>query len=285
MKMKRYIYSVLLSFAVLLAACDYNERNFPGLNEMSRPVNIHKGELAVTEADLPAVIAALNASGESEASVWTAALGRDKAFSDEAPAERILPRYLRSLYYGADAGSTVDVTWVTTVGSATGQFILSTAGWMFDPTVVKTLVKSDYQAVVDYVLRTHAVENPALVHYAGNAEYYYGFSAYYGNITCRETDRSKDTAYPKAGSAGEKAAFMNARTVDGLGIYLSETMPHLQPEVNGITQLAKLTVLIYSDPVSSRQNVVWTYTLRCTAPGVWEFVERQSDDGTVETEP
>ncbi len=465
--MKRYIYIIVS--AALLAACDYNERNFPGLDELSRPENVIQEEITVTEAELPAVIAALNGSDIPEATLWAASLNREKAFSDEAPAESILPWYLRSLYYGADAGSVADVTydrketvtveqtafgenfegyatvnatiegngwsqyretgnyywqakeydnwyaqiangatgqkvtWLVSpevdladisdpklsfdvkVGyytatcleikissdytegdptaatwtdvtasftlptapdnrygdvfenagvcdlsshageqiriafryngdadadpkrtttyqidnitvsksvpgiapdaeSVTGQFILSEAGWMFDPTIVKTFAKEDYQVLVDYVIRTHAVANPALTGY-GNAEYYYGFSAYYGNITYREVDRVKDTAYPTAGSAEEKAAFMNARTVEGLGIFLAETMPDLQPEVNGVEQLARLKVLIYSDPLSDRQTVEWTYTLRCTAPGKWTFVERRSDDGTVETAP
>lgn len=464
--MKRYLYIISL---LLLAACDYNERNFPGLDELARPENIIKEELTVTEAELPAVIAALNASGISEATLWASALNREKAFSAEAPPESILPWYLRSLYYGADAGSSVDVTYdikqtvnveqaileedfedytevnatidlngwsqhretgnyfwqaksydgwyaqiangasgqkvtwlispevdladiaaprftfdlkvgyytascleikismdytggdptsatwtdvtssftlptaptngfgnafenagvcdltpyvgqqihiafryngnadanpkrtttyqldnikVSTlvpglsanVESVTDQFILSDAGWIFDPTYMRTFTKADYQVLVDYVLRTHAVANPALTGY-GNAEYYYGFSAYYGNVTYREVDRIKDTAYPTAGSPEEKAAFMNARTVEGLGIFLAETMPDLQPEVNGVEQLARLKVQIYSDPLSDRQTVEWTYTLRCTAPGKWEFVERRSDNGIVEIVP
>ena len=466
--MKRYIYILVL---VLLTACDYNERNFPGLDEISRPENVIREKLAVTEANLPAVIAALNGSDIPEATLWAASLNREKAFSDEAPAESILPWYLRSLYYGADAGSVADVTydrketitveqtafgedfegyatananidqngwsqvqesatyfWQSKIydnnryaqmsngssgqkitwlispeidlaaiadpklsfdvkagnytascleikistdytegdptaatwtditasftlptapasgygdvfepagarsltefagrkirvafryngdatstpartttyqldnikvsksvpglaadaASVTGQFILSEAGWMFDPTVVRTFTKADYQVLVDYVIRTHAPSNPALVHANNNAEYYYGFAGYYGNVTYRESDRSKDTAYPTAGTVAEKAAFMNARTVEGLGIFLAETMPDLRPDVSGIEQLARLTVTIYSDPLADRQNVVWTYTLRCTAPGQWTFVERRSDTGTVETAP
>jgi hypothetical protein len=292
--MNYYRLILSLSLVAMLTACDYNERNFPGLDELSRPEHIIKEELSVTEANLPAVVAALNASDIPEASLWTAALNRDKAFSSEAPAESILPHYLRSLYYGADAGSLVDVTYdritvdedTPATERVTVQFFLTTAGWIFDPTIVRTFTKENYQVLVDYVLRTHAAANPALVNAPyHNAEYWYGFSAYYGNVTYREIDRAKDTAYPKTGTVEEKAAFMNTRTVEGLAVWLTETMPDLGPEVNGIEQRAKITVLIYADPLSDRQNVNWTYTFRCTAPGKWEFVERTSDDGKTEAAP
>ena len=636
--MKRYIHTIFLSLAVMLTACDYNERNFPGLDELSRPENILRADRTITEADIPAVIAALNASGDPQASAWAAALSRDKAFSDDAPAAGIIPYYLKSLYYAVDAGSSVNVTydnreagdaaagalagepyivnsadyravwgdpyvesftpdksaaqhlpailaaaiaepaegmyvnveyyvsdeepvpanvdqtvmeedfedyetvneattrngwtqyqesgtytyqaktfngnWYTQIsngssgsritwfispetdlagladprltfdakvgyytstcleikigtgydgsdptavtwtdisasftlptapasgygddfenaGSAslaafagqkvfvafryngdasatpartttyqldnirvyetipgiavenkslryaawsydeeatkwkaasadvlslqpedyaamgvtylsreqapnyipvwlamkypyaqsgdsytvvfktaaqataagkylfaegrwtaepatvskTDQFILSTAGWMFDPTFVLTLDKSDYEVVYQYVVRTHAATNPDLLNTSRKGEFYYGFVAQYPNVTYRDSDRRKDPAYPAEGTAADKAAFMNARTVEGLGVFMAEAMPQLQPEVNGVEQLAKLSIIIYSDPLSDRQNVTWTYTLRCTAPGVWEFVQREADDGTIETAP
>lgn len=172
-----------------------------------------------------------------------------------------------------------DGHWVveSPVISATGQFILSTAGWIFDPTVVVDFTGEEYQVVVDYVIRTHAVTNSALVHKNNNAEYYYGFAAYYGNVTYRESDRKNDPLYPLEGSDAEKTAFMDARTIEGLSVYLAETRPQLQPDVNGVEQLARLTVVIYNDPTADRQNIRWSYTFRCTAPGTWEFVGREAD--------
>jgi len=167
----------------------------------------------------------------------------------------------------------------------TDQFVVSNKGWVFDPTITIVMPKADYQVLVDYVSVNQGVENPALVHGNKNAEYYYGFSSYYGNVSYRDTDRSKDPLYKelvdKAASNREKSAFMNERTAEGIAIYLSVKYPDATTEVAGIEQLADVTVLVYYDPDSDIQNVNWTYTMKCTGNKQWEFVQRESQSGEV----
>ncbi|WP_170120037.1 choice-of-anchor J domain-containing protein [Dysgonomonas alginatilytica] len=169
----------------------------------------------------------------------------------------------------------------------TDQFVLSTLGWVFDPTLHVTMKKGkentdDYMMIVNYVKAHEAIANPALVSSYGDSEYYYGFSGNYGNISYRESDRSLDTTYPKSGTTAEKAAFMDQRAIEGIKVYLTLKFPDTQPQVNGIDQLAEVTVLIYSNPIGTNTNENWTYTLQCVGNKEWKYIQRQSQYGTIE---
>jgi len=169
----------------------------------------------------------------------------------------------------------------------TDQFVRSTAGWMFDPTIMVDLQDgatgtAEYQIIVDYVIANQAVDNPALVHNNRNAEYYYGFSAYYRNVSYRDKDRSVDPLYPINGDNEEKEVFCNTRTMEGLQLYLTLRYPDAQPTVNGVTQLAEVDVKVYSSHRYNYDNEIWTYTFECTGNKEWKFVERVSENGTIE---
>lgn len=175
----------------------------------------------------------------------------------------------------------------TFILTKTEQFVFSTKGWVFDPTLRVMMVKGkeatdDYMIIVNYVKAHQAIDNPALVSSYGDSEYYYGFSANYGNITYRDKDRSLDTTYPKSGTSAEKAAFMDQRTIDAMKIYLTIKFPNAQTQVNGIDQFAEVRGLIYSNPVSTNTNEYWTYTLQCVGDKEWKYIQRESEFGTIE---
>ena len=58
--------------------------------------------------------------------------------------------------------------------------------------------------------------------------------------------------------------------------------PDAQPQVNGIDQMAEVTVLIYSNPVSNNTNENWTYTMQCVGNKEWKYIQRVSEYGTIE---
>lgn len=166
------------------------------------------------------------------------------------------------------------------------QFIRTkTDGWLFDPTHIIDFRgnKNEFQTIVDYVKVNQGVQTPALVDSRGNAEFYYGFSAYYANVTYRDKDRVNDPSFPVDASAAEKTAFMNKRVGEGLAAYLSVKFPNATPTVSGIDQLAIIKdVLIYSDPSSTIANQYFTYTMQCVGNKEWKAISRESEATGVE---
>jgi len=95
---------------------------------------------------------------------------------------------------------------ISLIETRTEQFVFAgweNGGWIFDPTLRVTMKKGtnptdDYMLVVNYVKDNYGTETPSLLGYYGTSlqsEYYYGFAAYYGNISWRESDRAKDPTY------------------------------------------------------------------------------------------
>ena len=160
----------------------------------------------------------------------------------------------------------------------TGQFVLSSIGWVFDPTFNIVMQKgnttgSDFMLVVDYVKAGLALETPALINKYGDAEYYYGFTANYGNITYRESDRKNDPTYPIGGTDSEKLDYCEKRTIEGLNIFLGIKYPDATPLVNGIEQKAKVTTVIYYGPAQS--NVAtFEYEFQCVGQKEWKYINR-----------
>ncbi|SHE40176.1 choice-of-anchor J domain-containing protein [Dysgonomonas macrotermitis] len=177
----------------------------------------------------------------------------------------------------------------TFVVEKTDQFVFADVNgqkqWIFDPTFVVKTEKADYQIVVDYVKANEAVDNPAVWDTRGNAEYYYGFSAYYPNVSYRDKDRSLDPLYPLEGTSAEKEKFCNDRTIAGVQIILAATYPNATPIVNGVEQFAKVTLKIYSSHISTIGTEEWVYTMQCTGTKEWKFIQRESNTraGYVET--
>jgi len=156
--------------------------------------------------------------------------------------------------------------------------------WIFDPTLIIPITKADYQLVVDYMKEHFYDGNENAWDTRGNAEFYFGFSAYYGNVSYREVDRSKDNTYPIDGTQDEKVKFMDDRTKEGLIALLTIKYPNATPLVSGVEQFARYdNVLIYSEP-GVATNVYWTYTFQCTGDKEWKFISRESiTDGRTET--
>lgn len=169
------------------------------------------------------------------------------------------------------------------IETRTDQFVFANVDgvkqWIFDPTFESVLSKADFQLVVEYVRVNQAVDNPKLYNTTyKNAEYYYGFSANYPNITYRDKDRTNDPLYPISGSSQEKEDFCNKRTVEGLQVFLGIKYPDATPLTSGVVQMAKLTVPVYSSHISTTTTENWTYTFECTGNKEWKFIQRESKE-------
>ena len=282
--MKRYLFTILSIFAIGFPSCDYNEKNFSGLEEYSRPANIAQYQYEVTAADISTIYGTLLANRNHNDSIIANKLINDNMFSEIAPASTLVPIILNSKYYSADKGSSVNVTYQHKQGSTetpnvttrNEQFIFSgfdVSGWVFDPTLYVIMQKGknyndDYMMVVIYIKDKYAATSPTLINSYGDAEYYYGFNANYGNITLRESDRLRDPDYARLTTDEEKETYLEQRTKEGLALFLSLKFPDATPQVAGIDVFGIVTTAIYN----GSSTVPATYKFQCVEkPSKWEF--------------
>ena len=149
------------------------------------------------------------------------------------------------------------------IETRTEQFIKGTSGkWVFDPTVRYTMVRADYQLMVDYVLN-----HPVLYVYKRgsytNEEWYYGFNAYYDNISLRTSGSvtssrdvpcsvENDTELHSLATDEEKFELLWRRLCyEGMIIYLQLKYPNAVAEVSGITVEYHITAKVYYGPTSN----------------------------------
>lgn len=112
--MKRNIVMSMAVSSLLLCGCNYNDRNFDGLDEASQPENIFKLNYTLTEADYATI-----SDNKANQKIAKEA-GKDKALgyvktdfylSEDIPAATYVPAFLANKYYTADDGSSVKVTY------------------------------------------------------------------------------------------------------------------------------------------------------------------------------
>ncbi len=110
---RKYIIPVMASL-LALGACDYNEDNFEGLEEMTRPTNVFKKDYTLTEADYSTIANnSTNKSLASEAGLAgeLSALKTSLTFTDELPGTVYIPAFLAATWYTGDDGSAIKVTY------------------------------------------------------------------------------------------------------------------------------------------------------------------------------
>ncbi|HON02897.1 MAG TPA: choice-of-anchor J domain-containing protein, partial [Paludibacteraceae bacterium] len=171
---------------------------------------------------------------------------------------------------------------ISLIETRTEQFVFAgweNGGWIFDPTLRVTMKKGtnptdDYMLVVNYVRDTYGAQTPSLLGYYGTSlqsEYYYGFAAYYGNISWRESDRAKDPTYAALTTAEEKQNYLVERTKEGLAVYLSLKFPDAQPKVSGVDLYCYVTTAIYNGVTTT--NYIYKYQRVDGEPFGWKYIE------------
>ena len=136
--MKRTTY--ILSLAALLVACDYNDDNFDGLDEMvaERRTDVKILDYTLTDDDYAAI--SKYKSDEPAIANELAALANAHAFALNTTAEQFIPSLLASLYPTADDKSTIQVTYDIITDSTATLLAVSHAS-------TYTLTDDDYNAI------------------------------------------------------------------------------------------------------------------------------------------
>jgi hypothetical protein len=161
----------------------------------------------------------------------------------------------------------------------TGQYLNNGTKWVFDPTLNVTMKKGlnatdDYMLVVNYIKDHQGATTPSLLGYYGTTleyEYYYGFLAYYGEISLKPSDRMNDPDYAKLTTAADKAAYLTQRTQEGLAIYLALKFPDAQPQVNGIDLYCNVTTQLYDGTAT---NFKYKYQRIDNNGFKWKYISR-----------
>ena len=150
-------------------------------------------------------------------------------------------------------------------------------GWLYDPTVKITMVKADYQLMVDYVLATPALAVFAHPYYK-NEEYYWGFASRYSNTSFRLSYRNPyfsgtyvqpvtiDPELNALTTTEAKVALMWDRLKGGMAIFLQQRFPGAVPNVSGIDVFYKAKTLIYYPTGIGGASELHEYTFQCMAP-------------------
>jgi hypothetical protein len=170
------------------------------------------------------------------------------------------------------------------IENKTEQFLVSNDGWVFDPTVVYTMTKPDYQIIVDYV---KANIDEGYIDSYGTAEFYYGFASYYGNVSFRLSYRTSyadlDTELTALTTNEEKVALLNERLKEGMEIFTQLRFPEAIPTVSGIEVFYVVTTNIYyANGINSEDDGLRAYTYKCTAaasgdtPPQFEFISAEA---------
>ena len=112
--MKKLFNLTLVLFALILASCDYNDKNFPGYDELANPSDIQAMEYILTDADYKTI--ANNSSNKSmakEAGVdaQLKLVESQKAFNPDILARDYMPAFLAYRFPTLDDKSAIRVTY------------------------------------------------------------------------------------------------------------------------------------------------------------------------------
>jgi hypothetical protein len=224
-----------------------------------------------------------------------AAIGVTSLYPDTAP--NYLPVFLaqkfpyaqegdiKAVVYsdGTDEYAFTDGKWASTATpvTMTSQFVYSTDGWMFDPTVNYTMATADHQMMVDYMLADPERAVFANASYK-NEEFYYGFGSRYSNVSFRLSYRDSGDSYEMskhdtelqslAGDDMAQVELLWKRLIEkGLPLYMGLKWPAATAQVQGIDVMYNITLVIfYPDGVtyqSGSTQYFYTFTYKVTKDG------------------
>ncbi|MDR1371235.1 MAG: DUF5017 domain-containing protein [Dysgonamonadaceae bacterium] len=150
------IFSLLIVTA-LFTACNYNEDNFPGLDDMSRPKNVSSYEYTIASTDFATIVTALRTNKNPEDSITADALNSSKTFSSTVLSNRLIPYVLKKIYYSADLGSVAKVTFPYAPDREEKQDKLSQTSYVLNTDDYKQVWNSN----TDYVSALTPDKSPA----------------------------------------------------------------------------------------------------------------------------
>lgn len=148
----------------------------------------------------------------------------------------------------------------------TDQFI-NNGKWIFDPTINYTMVKADYDILVQWVKEN---KNGYFDAKYKNAEYWFGASTYKDNFDVRLTSRRpNDPDGLFSGKSDEEAAkIMGDQIQAGILLLLETKFKDALPQKDGVDVYYKITYLTYDG-----NNHYYTVTYKCIDTGKFELSE------------
>lgn len=196
--------------------------------------------------------------------------GTNDNFSSSVPPQNYLPTLLDKLYplagqdfeavlvYKYYSGSVITLAskfkfdkgaWTASysyVEPKTSQFLFSTDGWVFDPTVSFKMASADYQIIVDWVKNNISA---TLIDSYGTQEWYTGAGSYYSNFDLR-ADKWDETVFATKEDAVKAA----------IGIALLPTkFPSAVTQISGIDVMYVVSYATYDGA-----NGNYTMKFQCT---------------------
>lgn len=222
--MNKYIIPSVLALALVTAACDYNDENFEGLDQIATPTNVIAFDYTLTDADYASVAGyTTNKEMAKAAGVEStlAALKTAKAFSSALDVADYVPAFLAAKWFTADDGSAVKVTYNYNQGRATNL-----AGY---ESKVKTLTTADYLSVNSTVgmaksfTPTYAAADhlPALIAQAYPNAVSGDICLAYFNTTTQEPIVGQTTLYEETFDSG--VGTFQAITINGAKVWTASS--------------------------------------------------------------
>jgi len=131
----------------------------------------------------------------------------------------------------------------------TDQYINTKSdGWVFDPTVMFTMVSADYQIIVDWVKSNKGSE---YIDSYGTQEFWFSAGAYYSNYDVRDKwDTDAFSSWQEAVQSSIAEVLLPAK------------FPNAVTQVSGIDVMYKVTFAVYSGIAET-----YTWTFQCTKSG------------------
>ncbi|WP_461640101.1 hypothetical protein [Labilibaculum euxinus] len=187
-------------------------------------------------------------------------LAQNKPYAQEGDKVAVTFKYLKSKVIKRSAAefTLTEGIWVeyqSTIAK-TDQYVRSTAGWVFDPSVLYTMGEEDYQMIVDYVKNN--IEGDYINTY-GTGESYYGVDAHYKEFAI--ADGKFDASF---------ATWQDAVKA-GVAVYLPLKFSSAVAQVDGVDVNYIITFAGYAGSM-----VDYTITFKCTKSGPspeFEYVE------------
>lgn len=144
-----------------------------------------------------------------------------------------------------------------------GDLVLVTfdyANEVVDPSVVLTLDKPEYQAIVDYI---ETGKGANWIGKYGDQEYYYGAGAYYRNFEGRINTRKgwitnnglDDNLFEGSTSEQEDSLRIEGRIQEGIVKFLQITYPNAASEIEGVDKFFNVTYAVYYGSATKTYNV------------------------------
>lgn len=135
------------------------------------------------------------------------------------------------------------------------QYIYSTTGWVYDPSILYTLTSDDYQTIVTYVSDNFGSD---YIDSYGTAEYYYGASAYYTEFVTTSSSYYNSDVFASSDEA----------ITEAIRVWLTLTYPDAPAQIDGVDSYYIITYTGYNGSTTT-----YSITFQCTATGTFEYSE------------